>query len=84
VTDTDVEYEPVPSPLSDAQKVRAEALRVARAVLVNRGFASSGKLDPLDLIPVAIYIETGQDPYETKTDEIQTSNAPRYRMWPIA
>lgn len=45
--------------LNDGQRARAEALRIAREVLVNRGLGSSGHASPAELITIARYIETG-------------------------
>jgi hypothetical protein len=55
--------------LSHDQQVRVEALDVARRVIVNRGFGSTGKVDPWDLIAVARYVDTGIDPYRPTPDE---------------
>lgn len=50
--------------LSERQLARVECMKAARSVLVERGFASAGKADPIDLVNLAMYIESGQDPYE--------------------
>lgn len=49
--------------LSERQEVRVAALRAARSVLVSQSPFTSGSADPMDLINLARYIETGQDPY---------------------
>lgn len=43
--------------LNHAQKVRIECLRAAREVLVTKGFASSGRAFPSELITIARFIE---------------------------
>jgi hypothetical protein len=49
--------------LSERQLARIASLTAARNVLVERGIASAGKADPIDLVNLAMYIESGQDPY---------------------
>lgn len=49
--------------LTDEQRRRIQCLRAAREVLVSRGFGPAGKADPIELIDVARYIESGEDPY---------------------
>jgi hypothetical protein len=51
------------SVLSERQKARVEALKAAREVLAARNVLSSGPADALDLVNVAMYIETGEDPW---------------------
>lgn len=45
--------------LNDQQRVRVEALRIAREVLAHRGFGATSACNPRDLIIVARFIETG-------------------------
>ena len=54
------------STLTLEQQQRAEALYSARRVLVNRAgaFGGSGAADPIDLVNLAQYIITGDDPWE--------------------
>lgn len=49
--------------LTREQRARIECLQAARNVLVAKGIASSGKADPTELVSIAQYIETGEDPY---------------------
>lgn len=49
--------------LSERQLARVGSLTAARNVLVERGLMSAGKADPIDLVNLAMYIESGQDPY---------------------
>ena len=50
--------------LSERQRARVECLRAARECLVARApFPTSGAPDVLDLVNVARYIETGEDPW---------------------
>lgn len=49
--------------LSGEQLARVAALKAARVSLVSSGPLSSGAADPFDLVNVARYIETGEDPY---------------------
>jgi hypothetical protein len=51
------------SALSDRQMARVEALKAARVVLASRNLAGSGAVDALDLVNVAMWIETGVDPW---------------------
>lgn len=52
--------------LTDEQNARVAALRAARACLVSRAAFSQGAADPVDLVSVARYIETGSDPWAAK------------------
>lgn len=60
-------YPDEPSPLSGAQVTRAEALLAARAALAeSKGgpfTRGTGPADALDLYSLAVYIETGGDPW---------------------
>lgn len=51
------------SALSERQMARVEALRSAREVLAARNVIGSGPVDALDLVNVAMWIETGVDPW---------------------
>jgi hypothetical protein len=50
--------------LSERQLARVACLRAAREVLVSKALMSSGAADPIDLVNLARFIETGQDPYD--------------------
>lgn len=54
--------EPYPN-LSAEQRARADALRAARTVLAAKAMLSSSAVDPVDLISVARYVMTGEDPW---------------------
>lgn len=49
--------------LDQQQLQRIAALSAARGALVSKGFGSQGAPNSIDLVMVAIYIETGVDPY---------------------
>lgn len=55
--------------LDQQQLARIGALCAARSALVNKGAFSQGAADPIDLVQVARYIETGIDPYEVVLKE---------------
>jgi len=50
--------------LSERQAARVECLRVAREVLAPRNVMGAGSLDAIDVVNVAMYIETGDDPWQ--------------------
>lgn len=67
-----VHHAPTPG-LSAEQKARVDAVRVAREVTAQAGhpMSASWQVDVVDLISVAQFILTGQDPFEaTEPDEI--------------
>lgn len=49
--------------LTVEQQQRAEALDRARQALTEKGFASSGAADPIDLVNLASWIVDGNDPW---------------------
>ncbi len=49
--------------LSERQLARVASLTAARNVLIERGLMSAGKADPVDLVNLAMFIESGEDPY---------------------
>lgn len=49
--------------LTSQQRARVEALKAARSVLTTTGFASSTGPDAIDLVSLARYIVTGDDPW---------------------
>lgn len=51
--------------LTVRQRARVECLRAARDCLVARGPFPTGAPDVLDLVNLARYIETGEDPWPT-------------------
>ena len=55
--------EHVESPLSEKQLARVEAIKAARDALQAVTPISRGSVDPMDLVSVARYIETGDDPW---------------------
>lgn len=55
--------------LDQQQLARIAALSAARSALVNKGVLSQGAADPIDLVQVARYIETGDDPYSEVVKE---------------
>lgn len=48
------------------QERRIEALDAARATIAARTIGGSGQCDPKDLLPVANWVMTGEDPYAAK------------------
>lgn len=55
------------SALSNDQVARVEALKAAREVLAARNVMGVSAVDALDLVNVALYIETGVDPWPPAT-----------------
>lgn len=55
--------------LDQQQLARVAALSAARTALVTKGFAGQGAADPIDLVQLATYIETGENPYEVVVKE---------------
>lgn len=56
--------------LSERQLCRVECLKAARFVLVAKNPLSQGAADPIDLVQIARFIETGEDPYATVRQEV--------------
>jgi len=52
--------------LSERQQARVECLKAARECLVARGPLTASAVDSVELVSVARYIETGQDPWVTE------------------
>ena len=52
------------SALSESQMARMEALKASREFLASRNISGAGPVDALDLVNVALYIETGCDPWK--------------------
>jgi hypothetical protein len=52
-----------PSALSERQRARVEGLRTARELLAARTLGGTGAVDAIDLVNVAMYIESGEDPW---------------------
>ncbi|AKJ72625.1 hypothetical protein PP301_gp097 [Gordonia phage GMA2] len=67
--------------LSSVQLARSSALREARAVLQAVTPISRVSADASDLIRVAEYIITGQDPWDGPTDDINAESADAYEEW---
>ena len=55
--------------LSGEQLARVAALKAARVSLVSSGPLSSGAADPIDLVNLARYIETGEDPWASPAEK---------------
>lgn len=58
--------------LDQQQMARVAALSAARSSLISKGFASQGAADPIDLVSVARYIETGEDPWADLTPKAES------------
>ncbi len=58
------------SPLSEKQLARAEALKLARAVLVARGPFSVAEGNALDMHALACFILDGGDPWATAPESV--------------
>lgn len=60
-----VDLQVISNVLTSDQLARVAALTASRSALVARGgvFSGTGSADAMDLVNVARYIETGQDPW---------------------
>ncbi|WFN94138.1 hypothetical protein [Gordonia sihwensis] len=58
--------------LDPEQRARVAALRAANGVLAATGFARREAVDPIDLVSVAQYIVTGDDPWPSTADVTAT------------
>lgn len=61
--------------LNPEQRARVAALRAANGALAATGFASRQAVDPVDLVNIAEYIITGQDPWEAAIGRVVDSAA---------
>lgn len=61
--------------LNPEQRARVAALRAANGVLAATGFGSRQAVDPIDLVNIAEYIITGNDPWESAITRIVDSAA---------
>lgn len=60
---------PDPVRLTEDQDRRVTAVKVARQALQGVGMTSRSAVDPIDLVQVARYIETGVDPWGPRTSD---------------
>lgn len=69
--------------LSERQLARIASLTAARNVLFARGVTSAGKADPIDLVNLAMFIESGQDPYALEPARERFSYPPctKAKVW---